>query len=74
MIEKVVVPNAAAVTVVLVLYGASAAVMILSRCDLVQPGLVAGGIFVREHERTTTPTVYRMAIVARENFPRVVDV
>ncbi len=55
LIGKVVIPNAAAVTVVLVLYEATVAVMVLSRGDLVQPGLIAGGIFALTGAAVSSP-------------------
>ncbi len=44
-IEKVVIPNAVAVAIVLVLWEATVAVMIFTRGDLVQPALYAGACF-----------------------------
>ncbi len=66
MIEKVVIPNATVVTVVVVLYGAAVAIMILSRGDLVQPGLVAGGGFALVGAAASSPggTVANLAMAA----------
>lgn len=45
LIEKVVIPNATVVTVGLILFEAAAALLILTRGDMVQPALIAGAGF-----------------------------
>ncbi len=69
-IEKVVIPNATLVTSLLVLFGAAVAIMILSRGDLVRPGLLAGGCFALVAAAPSSPggTVANVALAALPSF------
>ena len=68
VIEKVVIPNATVVTVLLVLFGATVAIMILLRGDLVRPALLAGGGFALVAAAASSPggTVANLALAAIE--------
>lgn len=65
-IEKLVTPNATLVTALLVLFGASLAIMILLRGDLVRPALIAGGVFALVAAAASSPggTVANLALAA----------
>jgi len=64
VIEKVVIPNALVVTALLVVFGATVAIMILSRGDLVRPALLAGGGFAFVAAAASSPggTVAGLAV------------
>ena len=66
VIEKVVIPNATVVTALLVVFGATVAIMILLRGDLVRPALLAGGGFALVAATASSPggTVANLAIAA----------
>jgi hypothetical protein len=65
-IEKVVIPNATVVTALLVVFGATVAIMILLRGDLVRPALLAGGGFALAAAAASSPggTVANLALAA----------
>jgi hypothetical protein len=66
MIQKVVIPNATVVTVSLILFGATVAIMILLRGDLVRPALIAGACFALIAAAASNPggTVANVALAA----------
>lgn len=55
LIERVVIPNDKLVTLAIIVFQASVAVMILTRGDLVRPGLIAGGSFAAGAALASSP-------------------
>ena len=55
MIERVVIPKDRVITLAIIAVQAAVAIMILSRGDLVRPGLIAGGVFASGAALVSSP-------------------